>query len=259
MTVFDAVILGSVEGITEFLPISSTAHLIMTSRFLGLPQTEAMKSFEIMIQGGAILAVLVVSVRSLFSDRHLIGKTVVAFVPTSIAGLLLYPIVKNVFLENYFIIPIALIVGGIVMIVFERKKVKTPHEEDKEDLSLVSYRHAFLIGCAQILALIPGVSRSATTVVAGRMLGLSKQNIVKFSFFLAIPTIGAATAYDYLKNVDSMKSSDLVLIFVGFAVSFVVAYIALSWLLRYVRAHSFERFGWYRIVIGAIFLVALIL
>lgn len=252
MTIFDAVILGIVEGITEFLPVSSTAHLVMTSRFLGLDQTDFVKSFEIVIQGGAILAVLFVSLRMLFREKSLIWKTLVAFLPTAVAGFLLYPLVKDVLLGNYFIIPCALIVGGIIMIIFERRE-KTPSTEQgiSDD---VSYRNAFIIGVAQILALIPGISRSATTIVAGRKLGISKNSIVKFSFLLAIPTIGGATLYELMKNMNSIAEGPVATLVAGFTVSFVVAYLSISWLLSYIKGHSFEGFGWYRIIAGIIFL-----
>ena len=256
MTIFDAILLGVVEGITEFLPVSSTAHLVMTSRFLGLGQSDFVKSFEIVVQGGAILAVLFVSLRMILREKSLIGKTLVAFLPTAVAGLLLYPLVKEVLLGNYFIIPCALITGGIVMIIFER------HEKSKGAEMVasgdVSYRNALLIGIAQILALIPGISRSATTIVAGRKLGISKNSIVKFSFLLAIPTIGAATLYELLKSMNSIMEGSMSTLVVGFAVSFVVAYVSISWLLSYIKNHTFEGFGWYRIVIGVIFLVILL-
>ncbi len=250
MTVFHALLLGVVEGISEFLPISSTGHLILVSHVLQLPQTNFLKSFEVIIQLGAILAVIVLYFKSLW-NVSMIKKLLVAFIPTALVGFLLYRFIKTYLIGNVFVVLGALVGGGIALIIFEMlyKKKNMAAEASEE----ITYKNAFIIGLFQSIAIIPGVSRSAATIVGGLSLGLSRETIVRFSFLLAVPTMIAATGLDLIKNIDTFTKNNIPLLLIGFIVSFLVALLAITWLLRYVRSHSFTAFGWYRIVISIIF------
>lgn len=251
-----AVILGIVEGITEFLPISSTGHLILAGELLGIPDGSLAKTFDIVIQLGAILAVVVLYFRELFK-WEMIKKLVVAFIPTAVIGLLFYKIVKMYLLGNVWVVLGALFVGGIALIIFERwyakKVLVVPPKES------MSYRDAFLVGCAQAVAIVPGVSRSAATIVGGLSLGLSRQEIVRFSFLLAVPTMAAATGLDLFKNYELFSLADMRTIAIGFIISFIVALIVIKWFIRYVQKHNFEIFGWYRIILSIIFFIWIVL
>lgn len=253
MSPLHAVILGIVEGITEFLPISSTAHMILTGHLLRLGDSEFLKSFEIIIQLGAILSVVVLFWRKLL-DVQVLAKAVVAFIPTGIVGLTVYKAVKAHLLGNLWVVLGALLIGGIVLIVFDRKPVDA---DERIDFSTITYPKAVQIGLAQCLGMIPGVSRSAATIVGGSLLGVPRRTIVEFSFLLAIPTMAAATGYDLLKNYRLMDGNWGAL-GIGFVVSFVTALLAIKSFLGFVKKRSFAAFGWYRIVLalayGAVFL-----
>lgn len=255
MTYFESIILGIVEGITEFLPISSTGHLIVTGHLLGIPVTEFTKSFEIFIQLGAILAVVYFYRNSIFKTVDTWKKVLAAFIPTAVIGLLLYPFVKAFLLGNLEITVISLIVGGIVLVVFELWQ--TPRRVNKSKMyktvSEVPYKSAIIIGVTQVVAMIPGVSRSATTIVSGELLSLSRKAVVEFSFLLAIPTMLAATSLDMLKVGFTFTTQQYLLLVTGFVVSFFVALVVIKWLLTYVEKHSFIAFGMYRILAGLIF------
>lgn len=263
MNFLDAVILGIVEGITEFLPISSTGHLILTGRFLDLPQSEFLKTFEIAIQLGAILSVAVIYFKSLFADRSVMTRIALAFAPTAVLGALLYKIVKTVFLESDRLIAWSLLIGGIVIILFEwRNSQKAETREGKkqgsEEVPLaqeITLQKSFWIGVFQSLAMIPGVSRSGATIIGGMSLGISRKNIVEFSFLLAFPTMLAATLLDIWKSRDVFTEENISLLAVGFAVSFVVAWAAIKFFLNFIKRNTFTVFGIYRIVIGVLLLL----
>jgi len=243
-----AVVLGIVEGITEFLPISSTAHLILASKALGIEDTEFLKSFEIIIQLGAILSVVVLYWNR-FLNIEVLKKLVVAVVPTGVIGLTVYKAIKGYLLGNVTVVLWTLLIGGIALIIFERFQQR----DDRDvDFSEISYRKAFLIGLFQAIAVIPGVSRSAATIVGGSLLGVSKRTIVEFSFMLAVPTMLAATVLDVLKN-HSALTENLHALGVGFVVSFVTAILAIKSFLAFIKTRSFAAFGWYRIVLAAVF------
>lgn len=256
MTPLDAGILGIVEGITEFLPISSTGHLILGSALLGIANSDFTKSFEIVIQLGAILAVVVLYFRS-FLDLKVLKRLVVAFIPTGVIGLALYKIVKTYLLGNEAVVLWALALGGIALIAFEYW-----HKESAEataDVRAISYKQAALIGVFQALAIVPGVSRSAATIFGGLYIGISRITIVEFSFLLAVPTMAAATGLDVLKNASLLTSSGNALaLATGFVVSFLVALAAIKWLLGFVRNHSFIPFGVYRIVAALLFFLVIL-
>ncbi len=250
MPLFDAVILGIVEGVTEFLPISSTGHLILANTLLGIPHTDFTKSFEIAIQVGAMCAVVALYLRSFF-DIEILKRLVVGFVPTAIVGFTAYPYVKVVLLGSPLVVVGALFVGGIVLIVFEMLKIQP--DESSANIATMPYLHAALIGLAQSVAVIPGVSRSAATIIGGLALKMPRAAIVEFSFLLAVPTIAAATALDLLKSYSSFTAADMAPLAVGFIVSFVVALVSLRYLLQYVRNHTFIAFGVYRIAVAILF------
>ncbi|MEZ7821015.1 MAG: undecaprenyl-diphosphate phosphatase [Patescibacteria group bacterium] len=231
MNFLQAIILGIVEGITEFLPISSTAHMMIVSEFLKLTQSDFVKSFEIIIQLGAILAVFVIYFKSIIKNGFdNIKKIIVAFIPTAIIGFVLYKIVKTFLMGNNLIIVISLLIGGVGLIVIEKLKTKEnsleiKKEENVLDFSSISYKKSALIGIFQSIAMIPGISRSAATIIGGTLIGIERQVIVDFSFVLAIPTMAAATGYDVLKNYNIILSSGN---FAVLAVGFVVAFIPIS-------------------------------
>lgn len=254
MTAIQAALLGLVEGLTEFLPVSSTAHLIITARLLGLAQTEFVKSFEIIIQLGAIAAVLVVYWRSLL-DLEILKRLAAAFVPTGLVGLLAYKLIKQYLLADIGLIIATLALGGLLIVLFERS-----HQEKADaitDIRRMSYRQCLAIGAFQSLAVVPGVSRSAATIIGGLLLGLSRRTIVEFSFLLAVPTILAATGLDLIKNATAFTSADAAVLAVGFVVSLLTALAAIKWLLAFVRRRRFTVFGGYRIVLAALLLLLL--
>lgn len=250
ITIFSAVILGIVEGFTEFLPISSTAHLILASRLLSIAQSEFTKTFEIAIQSGAILAVVVLYWRTLLRWAAL-KRVAAAFIPTGIIGLALYPFVKNQLLENTAVVLFSLALGGVLLIVFERLFQEKTGLAEIED---ISYRKAIGIGLFQSVAMIPGVSRAAATIVGGMLLGIPRAVIVEFSFLLAVPTMLAATGFDLVKNAGAFSPSELGVLAIGFTTSFLTAVFGIKLLLQYIRRHSFTVFGVYRILLVAAFI-----
>jgi undecaprenyl-diphosphatase len=251
MDFFGSIILGVVEGITEFLPISSTAHLILTADILKLAQTEFMKSFEIIIQLGAILAVVALYWKKLW-EIETIKKLIVAFIPTGILGLAFYKIVKSYLLGSLDVILWSLFLGGIFLIIFE--KWHSEKQSATEDISNITYKQCLYLGLFQSVAMIPGVSRSASTIIGGLALGLKRKTIVEFSFLLAVPTMMAATGLDLVKNANSFSLDQFNFLAVGFVTSFVMAIIGIKFLLSYIQKRSFVVFGIYRIVIVVLFL-----
>lgn len=258
MDIFQSLILGLVEGLTEFLPISSTAHIIITSNALNIIQSDFVKTFEIAIQSGAILAVLVLYWRK-FTNLEVLKRVIWAFIPTAILGLIFYKIVKAHLIGNMTVILYALAIGGVVLIVFEKyQKKRNSQTELPSESTDISYKNSFLIGIFQAIAIIPGVSRSAATIVGGMLLGIKRETIVEFSFLLAVPTILAATALDLLKSFHQIVNSSAFIgeLSVGFVASFFMAIISIKFLLNYLKKNSLTAFGIYRIllVIAILFL-----
>ncbi len=256
MTFFDAIILGIVEGITEFLPVSSTGHLILTGKLLGLANSDFLTSFEIAIQLGAILAIVFLYWRKLLVDRGLVLRVLAAFVPTAVIGLLVHGLAKTYLLGNAKVVLISLFVGGIILILFEwwygRQAETEIRIEHADGSPIITYQQAVIVGIAQSLAIIPGVSRAAATVVGGLALGLPRKTIVEFSFLLAIPTMAAATGLDLIKTSAVFSGAEWLLLATGFIVSAIVALVAVKWLLHFIAHHNFMIFGWYRIVVAAL-------
>ncbi len=256
MTLLDAVLLGIIEGLTEFLPISSTGHLILASTLLGIPDSDLLTSFHIAIQLGAIFAVVVLYWRS-FLEVEIVKRILAGFIPTAVVGLIMYSFVKQYLLGNEMVVVAALAIGGVVLIVFEL--LHKEREDAPEGLTTITYRQAMLVGLAQSLAMIPGVSRSAATIMGGLILGIRRTTIVEFSFLLAVPTMGAAVALDVYKNYQLFTYDSVATIGVGFTVAFVVALFAITALLRFIKKATFIPFGIYRIVIAALFFFLVIL
>lgn len=252
LDLWHALILGLVEGITEFLPISSTGHLILASRALGL-SGDFLKSFEIIIQLGAILAVPFFFGRRLLANSLIWKKVLFAFLPTATVGALVYPLVKEYFLSNTTLVLWALGLGGLGLIIFEKWHQSRP--ELSLNLEQLSYRQALLIGLAQVAAFVPGVSRAAATIVGGLALGLPRRVIVEFSFLLAMPTMLAASGLDLVKNMGSFSGEQFGVLTVGFLVSFLSASLAIKYFLRFLEHHTFTGFGWYRIIIAGFGLI----
>ncbi len=244
-----AIILGMVEGITEFLPISSTGHLILTSKILSIEQTEFTKSFEIIIQMGAIFSIILIYFKKLISDIKLIKILIVAFLPSAIMGFLFSDFIKT-YLFNYFIVCSMLIIWGVVFIVVEKL-----FENRKVFREGIDYKTALLIGLFQCFALIPGTSRSGATIVGGMLLGLNRRDATEFSFLLSVPTIVSASFYDMYKEKEILFGSNFGILVVGFITSFIFAYISVKWLLNFVSKHSLIVFGIYRIFVGIIFIL----
>ena len=251
MNLLNAIIFGIVEGITEFLPISSTAHLMLTAKTLGLSQTDFLKSFEIAIQMGALLSVIVLYWRSLTLNFEIFKRVIAAFLPTAISGFIFYELIKKYLLGDTQTVLWSLLLGGIFIVVFER--IYQEKDSAADDLSLISYRQAFLIGAFQSVSMIPGVSRAAATIFGGLLLGIKRKTIVEFSFLLAIPTMTAATALDLFKSAKAFSSNQFGFLFLGFIFSFITALVCIKWLLHYIQRHDFTFFGIYRIILPLLF------
>lgn len=255
MSFIDAIILGIVEGLSEFLPISSTGHLILASRLLSLEQTEFLKTFEVVIQLGAILSVVVLYWRRLFFEWETMKRIALALVPSVIIGGIFYSSIKKLF-ESEATVVAALFLGGIAIIAFEL--LHKEREDATDDISVIPYKTALFVGMFQALSVIPGVSRAGATILGGLFLGMKRRAIVEFSFLLAVPTMIAASAIDLTKNAGGIAESEWLLLAAGFAVSFVVAILAIKFLLRFVESHTFIPFGAYRIVVAVLFFIFVI-
>ncbi len=250
MTIFDAIILGTLEGLTEFLPISSTGHLIMASHLLGLEQTNAHKTFEVAIQLGSILAVLFLFAKRLLVDKILWVKIIIAFLPTAVFGFLFYKTIKALFgIET---VAIMLVVGGIIFLIIEYLRRNHDDSKDKtiDDLSI---KEALTIGLFQSFSMVPGTSRSGATMIGGLLTGLSRKSAAEFSFLLAIPTMFVATFYDLYKNRSEMIIDDYSLLAIGFVTAFIVAFVTVKAMMKFLTTHTFVAFGVYRIIVGLAF------
>lgn len=251
MNLLQALILSVVEGISEFLPISSTGHMILVASILKVAQTSFVKDFEIIIQLGAILAIVALYWNSLFKSTQVWKRIIVAFIPTGIIGLVLFKFIKTYLLGNLYVTLISLLIGGIVLIVLELiYKEKDSHIEKIEDMTLPK---AFVIGLFQSIAVIPGVSRSAATIVGALFLGTKRKTAAEFSFILAVPTMLAATGLDLVKTHFSYSLNEWIMLAVGFIGAFVVALISVKLFLKFVQKNNFILFGVYRIVAAILF------
>ena len=262
MALWFAALLGLVQGLTEFIPVSSTGHILLAGHFLGFNNPG--RSFEIMIQLGAILAVLSVYARRLIAiarsipydpaARRFVVAILLAFIPSVVMGVVLYDFIKTVLFETPWVIAIALIVGGVVLLYVDRMDLR-PRRFEAMDYS---WPMAIVIGLFQVLAMIPGVSRSGATIVGALLLGGDKRSAAEFSFFLAMPTMVGAFVYDAYKNRDAFTGSNLLLIVVGFIAAFLTALLVVRKVLDFVSTRGFAPFAWWRIGVGSVALVLLI-
>jgi undecaprenyl-diphosphatase len=250
-----AVILAVVEGITEFLPISSTGHTILAATLLNVAQTSFVKSFELVLEFGSILAVVVLYWR-FFLKIEVLKRLIVAFIPTGIVGLLIYRFFKDVLFGNQQVVLWALLLGGVFLILFEwRYKERS----EIDDISKIPYKHCLLIGLFQAISVIPGVSRSAPTIMGGLALGMKRGTIVLFSFLLAVPTMIAASGFDLLNSYSEFSGGQVDLLLVGFVTSFLVALPVIKLFLDFIKKNNFIPFGIYRIILVALFIFLVIL
>lgn len=261
MDLLIAAFLGLIEGLTEFLPVSSTGHLLLASHFLGFES--AGKTFEVVIQLGAVLAIAVVYFAKLwqvFSTIHkdpaslrFVISVALAFLPAAVVGVLAHDFIKTVLFETPRLIAIMLILGGVVLLFIDRMAPEPEHF----DATALPFRKALLIGVAQCLAMVPGVSRSGSTIVGALFLRVEKRAAAEFSFFLSLPTMAAAVGYDLLKNRDVLDFSAWSQIGIGFALAFVTGVIVVKGLLDFVSRHGYAVFGWWRIIVGGVALALL--
>jgi undecaprenyl-diphosphatase len=254
MNVIQAIILAIIEGITEYLPISSTGHMIIGASFLGIAEHPFTKIFEVNIQFGAILAVIVLYWKRFFQSFDFYIKLLVAFIPAAIIGFLLNDFIDSI-LENVWVVAISLLLGGIVLIFIDKYFEQKTHKDEP------NLKDSFVIGLFQCIAMIPGVSRSASTIIGGMFMGLTRKAAAEMSFFLAVPTMFAASAYKLLKGYKSgdltFDSEQLMLLGVGNLVAFIVAVAAIKFFIEFLQKYGFKVFGYYRIALGLILLTLL--
>jgi len=244
MSWLEAFILAVVEGITEFLPVSSTGHMILTEGILGMKSNDFVQAFIINIQFGAILSVVVLYWKRFFQTMKFYYKLLVAFLPAAFFGLLLNDYIEGL-LESVYVVAVMLVIGGVVL-VFVDRWFKNPPEEDQE----VTYPKALKIGLFQVIAMIPGVSRSAATIIGGMTQKLTKKTAAEFSFFLAVPTMFAASGYKLMKNYTAFNVDNIGLLIFGNVIAFIVAFLAIKSFINFLTKHGFAIFGYYRIVVG---------
>jgi undecaprenyl-diphosphatase len=257
MNFISIIVLGVVEGLTEFLPISSTFHLIQTARILQIPQEGFVKLFEVAIQSGAVFAIFFLFKKEIWFTKRLYLKILISTIPALIAGFLLHDIIKNVFFESNQLMIFAFIVVGVIFILVEWFVSKHTWRISRGLLD-VSYIDALLIGLIQVLALVPGVSRSGSVIVGLLLLNYRRDDAATYSLALSVPVIFAATGYDLFKNRDLLLSGsgeNFMFLVVGFILSFIVGYFAARWLVAYLQKHTLRLFGIYRIALGILLLV----
>lgn len=262
MNTWQSVFLGVVEGLTEFIPVSSTGHLLLIEHFLGIKPDK--RVFEILIQLGAVLALLTVYSARLWkllidlpsdaASRRFVTAIVVAFLPAAVVGVMAHKFIKEVLFETPMLICITLITGGIILLAVDRMQLRPTVTAADEVTPLT----AFKIGLCQCLAMIPGVSRSGATIVGAMLLGLTKRAAAEFSFFLAMPTMAGAFAYDLYKNYGVLDASALQSIAIGFVVAFIAGVVVVRYLLEFVSRYGFAPFAWWRLIVGGLGLGALL-
>lgn len=249
MSLIEAIILAIVEALTEFLPVSSTGHLILASAAMGINKLEFTKIFTVNIQFGAILSVIVLYWRRFFHSFEFYTKLFVAFLPAAVIGLLFGDLIDSL-LENVVVVAFTLVIGGVILLFID----KWFKGEGTEEIN-IPYLKAFIIGCFQCIAMIPGVSRSAATIIGGMTQKMSRKAAAEFSFFLAVPTMFAASGYKLLKDYKHIQEDDIMLLVVGNIVAFLGAMLAIRFFITFLTRHGFKIFGYYRIVLGLLILI----
>lgn len=250
MSWLQALIIAIVEGITEFLPISSTGHMIITEKLIGLESDEFVNLFIVNIQLGAILSVLVLYFKRFIKTMQFYYKLFIAFIPAAFFGLLLGDYI-DILLDSVIVVAVSLILGGIILLFVDNWFSKTDKNQD------VTYKRAFIIGLFQVLAMVPGVSRSAATIIGGMAQKLTRKTAAEFSFFLAVPTMFAATLYKLYKSHSAVNAQNIDLLLFGNIIAFIVAMLAIKFFIRFLTNHGFKLFGYYRIAVGSIILILL--
>jgi undecaprenyl-diphosphatase len=250
MDILHAIIIAIVEGITEFLPVSSTGHMIITQKLLGIEPDSFVKLFTVNIQFGAILSVIILYWKRFFQTFDFYLKLFVAFLPAAIIGFLLSNYIDQM-LESVLVVAISLVLGGVFLL-FIDSWFKRPSENQK-----ISFKNALIIGFFQVIAMIPGVSRSAATIIGGLTQKLNRKNATEFSFFLAVPTMFAASAFEMLKTYKTIQPQHISVLIIGNIVAFVVAMVAIKGFISFLTKYGFKVFGYYRIILGTIILILL--
>ena len=249
ITFFHSLLLGLIEGLTEFAPVSSTAHILLGAKLLGIHQSDFFNVFTVAIQSGAIMAAVIYFWHMIWRNRSLIPKIVIGFIPAAVVGLLLHTAITSLF-GSTWIIGVTLILGGIAFLFLRTNDTEV-------DVRAISYKQAFLIGCTQIVAMIPGISRSGATLIGGSLLGIPRAQIVAFSFILGIPTILGATVVE-LHSLPHLSLSQWGLIGTGTIIAFVSALLTIKWFMTLLTKKPLSWFGWYRIVVGILILIFVI-
>lgn len=252
MSIIEAIIIAIVEGITEFLPVSSTGHMIITQELLGMEIDDFVKAFTVNIQFGAILSVVVLYWKRFFQTLHFYYKLFVAFIPAAVIGFLAGDFIDSM-LENVVVVAVMLVLGGVVLL-FVDKWFNKPAADQT-----ITYPTAFKIGLFQCIAMIPGVSRSAATIIGGMTQKLDRKTAAEFSFFLAVPTMFAAAGYKLLQNYQTITTDNIDILIIGNVVAFVVAMIAIKTFISFLTKYGFKVFGYYRILVGLAILIMLAL
>lgn len=257
MTVLESIVIAVVEGITEFLPISSTGHMIITEALLGMNMDEFTKAFTVNIQFGAILSVVVLYWKRFLQSWNFYKKLFIAFLPAAVVGLIANKLIDRLF-ESVLVVAIMLLFGGILLLFVDKW-----FKQEKEDQE-ITYLTALRIGLWQCVAMIPGVSRSAATIIGGMQQKLNRTNAAEFSFFLAVPTMAGASGYKLLKLLlepsgAAMLKDNLTTLLIGNAIAFIVALIAIKTFITFLQKHGFKVFGWYRIVVGLVLIILLLM
>lgn len=258
MNIIQAAVLGVVEGITEFLPVSSTFHLIISSRFLGISQTEFTKLFEVFIQAGAILSVALLYFSDVVKYREMDKRVLASFIPTAIVGLVLYKVIKNVFFSSQNLMLTVFVAVGVLFIIVEYL-IKKEKLSLKKDIKELTYKEAIIIGLCQALAVIPGVSRAGAVIVAMMFMGYRRDKSAYYSFLLAVPTILAASFFDLfeMRKIILHNMNNSILLLVGLVVAFASSYFVVKWFINFLKKNSLVSFGIYRIFLAIILILTI--
>jgi undecaprenyl-diphosphatase len=256
MNILSSLILGIVEGLTEFLPISSTFHLIMTSRILNLSSSDYLKLFEVVIQSGAILSLVFIYAKMLLTDFKLLKLVIYSFLPTAIVGFLLHDTIKNVFFESSWLMLASFIGVGLIFLFLEKYLTQTPIQLSKTVANL-TISQSLIIGFAQAFSVIPGVSRAGSVIVAMMLLGYKRDEAAKYTFLLSLPTILAASSLDLFQGRELLMSLEggWLILGIGFFAAMASAYVVVKWLIKYLSTHTLEIFGWYRLAVAGLLLL----
>ncbi len=250
MSIIQAILIAIIEGVTEFLPVSSTGHMIIATSIMGISSDEFTKLFTVAIQFGAILSVIVLYFKRFFRTVDFYFKLFVAFIPSAVFGFLLSDYI-DAMLENVIVVAVTLLLGGIVLLFIDKL---FPHANDSQEEQELSYKQSFRVGLFQVIAMIPGVSRSAATIIGGLSQKMNRKTAAEFSFFLAVPTMFAATVYKLYEGYERIQPGHINLLIIGNIVAFIVAMIAIKSFIAFLTQYGFKIFGYYRIIIGLLIL-----